>query len=270
MERHGSFPEFVRRGGEGIARQLTQARVARGEESGQGQTDGPLAWGVGDAAGVKVSNGGARRVSRETIAMSGQVRAVLEDVGVSACLHDEKVQKALQYAELVVTWRLAADLTSLGTAMAVFRELMAPSLLLQKVVPAGPSGEIADLGGGSGAGAAAIALAWPSCSVTVLEAKRKKAEFCRYAARRCGIENLSARWCRVTEEAPTDLQGRFNVVTIRAVAGGARPLRWAAPLLAPDGLLVVWRLCEKGVPGDLRLVRQLPWARGEIGAYARH
>ena len=181
---------------------------------------------------------------------------------------DEALGNAIQYAKLVCEWSGAADLTALPTWSDVLRELMVPALLLDDVVLGLPAGFIGDLGGGSGAAAAMIALMHPDRKVVLLDARRKKVDFCRYAARRCGIPNLESEWTRVSGGGRAG-EGEYGVVTVRAFGTVERCLRLAGGLLQSRGVVAIWTTRMGVVPQGWESVGRVVWSKGEVTAYQR-
>ncbi len=98
---------------------------------------------------------------------------------------------------------------------------------------------LADIGSGAGVPGLVLAAALPGCAVSLVETVRRKAEWIAGAAERCGISNATAVWARA--EDWDEGMGRCDVVTARAVALLPVLCEYAAPLLAPDGVLVCWK-----------------------------
>ncbi|MFP4147886.1 MAG: 16S rRNA (guanine(527)-N(7))-methyltransferase RsmG [Nitriliruptoraceae bacterium] len=93
-----------------------------------------------------------------------------------------------------------------------------------------------DVGSGGGLPGLVIALERPDLEVNLLDAKQKKVEFLRQAASALGLR-VTVHHGRAEELARTELAGRFDLVTARAVAPLDRLLPWTVPFLRPGGLL---------------------------------
>jgi 16S rRNA (guanine527-N7)-methyltransferase len=100
----------------------------------------------------------------------------------------------------------------------------------------GTPGSIADLGSGNGIPGLVLADALPQAHVFCVEAARKRADWIRVTAARCGLENVSAVWARAEE-----WDGRADVVVARALASLNVLCEYAAPLLAEGGRAIFWK-----------------------------
>jgi 16S rRNA (guanine527-N7)-methyltransferase len=98
---------------------------------------------------------------------------------------------------------------------------------------------VADLGSGAGFPGLPLAIALPTTSCTLLDGNRRKCEFMRTAADRCGIENVTVTHVRAEEWNPGP--GGCDLVVARALAPLGVIAEYAAPLLRPGGALVAWR-----------------------------
>ena len=144
---------------------------------------------------------------------------------------------------------------------------MLPVLLLDEAVGQVLEGVILDLGAGSGAGAAMAALMHPEREVVAVDSRRKKMEFCRYAAARCGISNLETRWQRLSSHGQADLESACGIVMLRAV-GALRPTAEVVRgLLRESGVVAVW----SGRPGHplpgWKAMVSVPWEHGVVTGY---
>jgi len=100
-----------------------------------------------------------------------------------------------------------------------------------------------DLGTGNGLPGVAVALRWPSCRVTLVERREKKAkavERCVAAAGIAGVEVVACDGRELLRARP-HLRGTTDLVVVRAVGDLAPTTKEAAPWLAAGGLLVHWK-----------------------------
>jgi 16S rRNA (guanine527-N7)-methyltransferase len=104
------------------------------------------------------------------------------------------------------------------------------------------AGRIADLGAGAGFPGIVLAAALPGSWVALVESQARKCAFLRDAVAAAGLSNAEVVHARA-EDWQAGL-GACDAVTARAVAPLAVLAEYAAPLLAPGGVLVAW----KGAP----------------------
>jgi len=146
---------------------------------------------------------------------------------------------ATRYLQELRQWSRAGRLTGYRGDEGRIRELLGASLLLLIAVPelAGP---LADVGSGPGVPGLIIKLARPTWAVTLIEGRRRPANFLRHVVRALDLADVTVVEARA--EAPAiraRLAHRFHAVTIRAVAPVAEAVALALPLVNPRGRLVV-------------------------------
>ena len=106
---------------------------------------------------------------------------------------------------------------------------------------------IADLGAGAGVPALVLAAARPEALVFPVESAARKCAFLARAADAMGVANVGIVHARA-EEWRAGL-GAVRAVTARALAPLAVIAEYAAPLLAPGGVLVAWKAAPE--PGEV-------------------
>jgi len=139
------------------------------------------------------------------------------------------------WAELVIEWRKAAQLTSLRSAPAVVEQLMVPALYAMKVVDIAEGMHIVDFGCGNGCTGIALALASGTGTWSLVDHDEKKITFCRYALARCRIEEAGAR---VT--AGETVSGPADIVLLRGTPRSKGVREAAEGSLGPGGVRVRW------------------------------
>ena len=100
---------------------------------------------------------------------------------------------------------------------------------------------IADLGSGAGFPGLPLAVALPEARVDLIESAARKCAVIERLAAAAGLRNACCVPRRAEEWAGGEGRERYRAVTARAVASLAVLVEYASPLLAPGGVLVVWR-----------------------------
>jgi 16S rRNA (guanine527-N7)-methyltransferase len=168
------------------------------------------------------------------------------------------------YLDELDRWQRIGSLTAYEDRAARLRHLVLESLMLLAVLPA-PASPLLDIGSGPGVPGLILKLARPDWDVVLIEATRRRANFLRHVARHLGVEGVDVHWGRAEVLTPGALDGRFRIVTMRAVAAGAAVRALALPYLAPDGALVVPLGPGGGTSGGTRRDVELPSERlGEL------
>ncbi|MDD5089019.1 MAG: 16S rRNA (guanine(527)-N(7))-methyltransferase RsmG [bacterium] len=127
-----------------------------------------------------------------------------------------------------------------------------PSLEPLDLLP--ETGTMLDVGSGGGFPAIPIALARPALDVTCVESNQRKSFFLRDVSRETSWLNLRVFTDRVEELHPEN-DGRYNVVTARAVADLPDLIPWTRRFLAPGGRWIFWKGQEWRKEGDLDRLR---------------
>lgn len=102
--------------------------------------------------------------------------------------------------------------------------------------------KVLDIGTGAGFPAVPLAVLRSDISVTALDATEKKVEFVKSAIAALRLSNIEAV-CGRAEEM-TELFGKFDVVTARAVASLPVLLELAAPMLKVGGEFIAYKSGE--------------------------
>ena len=90
-----------------------------------------------------------------------------------------------------------------------------------------------DIGSGAGLPGIVLALARPDISLTLLEPLERRTIFLEEVVAELGLSNVT-----VVRGKASDFQGKFEVITARAVAPMNRLLQWSWHLLAPGGRIL--------------------------------
>ena len=95
-------------------------------------------------------------------------------------------------------------------------------------------GAVVDVGSGGGAPGIPLAVRCPDRAFTLLEAERRKCDFLERVTDELG--NVTVVWGRA-EEQPTDV---FGVALAKALAKPPVAVELCLPLVAPDGVAILW------------------------------
>jgi 16S rRNA (guanine527-N7)-methyltransferase len=129
-------------------------------------------------------------------------------------------------------------LTGLRRPADIVQHLFRDSLLFLSCIPGGAQ-TVADIGAGAGIPGIPLAISRPEISVTLMEAKRKRASFLRAVQRELGAPNISVIEGRAgTTEIGARLECAFDVVVSRAVGALHELLPIAMRYLKAGGVFV--------------------------------
>lgn len=154
----------------------------------------------------------------------------------------------LRHFEAVLAKNEVMNLTRIVDPEEAVRKLYLGSLaalpaLVEMEIDPGGIFRAADVGSGAGFPGIPLAAALPHVEWTLLDSRRRKAEFLAETIREIGLENAVALHARA-EELPfvrPDLAKAFELVVVRAVGSAAESVAVGARLLRRGGTLVVYK-----------------------------
>ncbi|MFI5394850.1 MAG: 16S rRNA (guanine(527)-N(7))-methyltransferase RsmG [Candidatus Binatia bacterium] len=167
------------------------------------------------------------------------------------------------YIEALLFWRTRLSLTSAASALTIVRNHIVDSLAVARFI--GPGWQVADLGSGAGFPGIPLAIVSPQSLITLIESRRKKANFLRDAVRRCGLTNAEVFEGRV-ETLFTQRPETFDLVVSRAVWTVSDFLDIASCLLRSGGL----GIAMKGPKGLMESVNNTAFLPQGIIRYELH
>jgi len=148
------------------------------------------------------------------------------------------------------------NLTSITDADEFWRKHVADSLSIGKFF--GPAlhqpTTLADIGCGAGFPALILGTAYPQLKITAIDSIGKKTAFVAAAAAALELSNLTVVTARSKElGCKAEWQGRFMLLTARAVADARKLFRENRQLLHPDGQFIFYKtpLQAAGEIGDV-------------------
>ena len=137
-----------------------------------------------------------------------------------------------QYFSVLLHWKEKFSLIGSASTQEIVDLHFVDSIISLPWIPEGC--RLVDIGSGAGFPGVPIAIASPRVALTLIEVRRKRANFLRHVIRRCKLENVDVAEQRVEEflHAP---HPHFDRVTSRAFAGLETVLNIAENLLPSKG-----------------------------------
>ena len=148
-------------------------------------------------------------------------------------LPPQSIEQSRIYLEELQRWNARVNLTGLKAARDMVIKHFLDSLAVLPYL--GEAASLADLGSGPGFPGLALKLARPSLSLTLVEARAKKAAFLEYLISLLKLEAVAVSQVYLTPKLARQWGPGFEAVTSRATFPLARFLELAAPLLIPGG-----------------------------------
>lgn len=158
-----------------------------------------------------------------------------------------------RYFHLLARWNAKINLTALPLQEPTdqtFDRLFIEPLTAARYVSNEPE-TWCDLGSGGGSPAIPLKIARPLLSVTMVEAKARKAAFLREAIRSLGLSDSDVFHNRFEDVvSPDAVSGRHNLVTVRAVRADRKLFGIAAKLLKHGGRLLLFRPSDRPISAE--------------------
>jgi 16S rRNA (guanine527-N7)-methyltransferase len=151
-------------------------------------------------------------------------------------LSSDQVDRFLSYLATLLQWNDTFNLTSISDPVAVVRLHFLDSLAIAPFVDT--SGPILDVGSGAGFPGMPLKIIFPDVALTLVEPRRKRANFLRALIRQLQAKAINVIEGRV-EDLSQQLAGSFSTVALRAVGNLEFLLPIIRPLLQPGGKCLI-------------------------------
>src|SRR5439155_16336905 len=167
------------------------------------------------------------------------VEALARGAGVIGLdLSGDAISRFGVYLNTLLHWRARLSLTGASTASVVVGRHVLDSLQVVRLIESGA--RVADLGSGAGFPGIPVAIMCPRSAVSLIEARRKRANFLREVVRSTDLRNVEVIEGRAEALAPR-CHGSFRIVASRAVWSLSEFLSIASPLLEIGGLAIAMK-----------------------------
>jgi 16S rRNA (guanine527-N7)-methyltransferase len=147
-----------------------------------------------------------------------------------------QVDHFLSYISLLLQWNNTFNLTSISDPVTIVRLHFLDSLAIAPFLD--KSGPLMDIGSGAGFPGMPLKISFPEMSITLVEPRRKRANFLRALIRRIQAKGVNVIEGRI-EHVSNDLAGLFSTVALRAVGNPQLFLSAAKTLLKAAGKCLI-------------------------------
>ena len=179
------------------------------------------------------------------------LKSYLAQIGVT--LSDEKITALLRYCDMVLETNKQFNLTAITDINEFLIKHIADSLVGISEIEGGA--HVLDIGAGAGFPSMPIAIARDDVRVTALDSTAKKMRFVEDSAKTIGLDNLKTVSGRAEEQ--TNLFGKFDIVTARAVSSLSILLELSMPLLKVGGRFLAYKTDESELPSAANALKTL-------------
>ena len=155
---------------------------------------------------------------------------------LGVALSSDQVDRFLSYLATLLQWNDTFNLTSISDPVAVVRLHFLDSLAIAPFV--NKSGPVLDVGSGAGFPGMPLKIIFPDAAITLVEPRRKRANFLRALIRQLQARDVNVIEGRV-EDLSQQLAGSFSTLALRAVGNLEFLLPIIKPLLQPGGKCLI-------------------------------
>jgi 16S rRNA (guanine527-N7)-methyltransferase len=148
----------------------------------------------------------------------------------------EEADKLYKYLQLLIKWQKAQRLIGSADSAWIVDNVIVDSLLFARALPTGIR-MLCDVGSGAGIPGIPLSVVLPAVSITLLEARQKRASFLAAAIREIPLPNCCLLNQRL-EVAAGQLRERFDAAVMRCAGDPTALVPQLSALLHPGGLVV--------------------------------
>lgn len=195
-------------------------------------------------------------VSRETLRKSERELLLKSASTLGVDLSDAQTVLLFEFLKELRRWNERINLIGPASPEEQVVLHLVDSLAPLKFLPDSPA-KVLDLGSGAGLPGLVLAIMRPQWTVTMVEARAKKTDFIRYAARKLGLDNVEIRQERLEKGRKAFPEHFFDVVTFRALGHLKDVLPLVAAYVRDSGLVLAY----KGPEGEIEWSESEPIAR---------
>lgn len=142
-----------------------------------------------------------------------------------------------RYMSLLLEWNRKINLTGLSDPAEIASRHFGESWYLTKLLDL-KAGRLADIGSGAGFPGLALKIRQPGLEILLVEQNKKKSAFLSEMIRSLSLTGISVISAGYADWPAHNAS--LDFVTARALGQYPRLLKWAAPVLKPNGRVILW------------------------------
>ena len=170
---------------------------------------------------------------------------VLDNIRSSIKINENKKEKLIEYASLVIDYNKNVNITGAKTAEDFFNDHIADCLLALDIFA--DYDNIIDIGSGSGLPSIPLAIVFNDKKFTLCESKNKKAEFLRLAKDKLELHNIEVKCINAYE-----IKEKYDTITSRAFSDIATLLKIFNKLKTKKSKLVLYKGKREKIEEELK------------------
>ncbi len=158
----------------------------------------------------------------------------VKDLGVNPT--DEQLTQLEKFYQLLKEWNKKINLTRIIDKKDVYLKHFYDSLTIVKVVDFSQIDTLCDVGTGAGFPGIVLKIMFPHLKVTLIDSLQKRINYLKEVIKELHLEEIEAVHIR-----GEDYQGKFDVVTSRAVANIEKLVTYTMHLVSKEGYFIAMK-----------------------------
>jgi len=151
-------------------------------------------------------------------------------------INDEQLKKLELFYNLLKEWNEKINLTRIIEKEDVYLKHFYDSLTLNKAIDLSKVNTLCDVGTGAGFPGIVLKIVFPNLKVVLIDSLQKRVNYLNMIIKELKLSDIEAIHSR-----GEDYQGKFDVVTSRAVANIEKLLGYTMHLVSNDGIFVAMK-----------------------------
>jgi len=148
----------------------------------------------------------------------------------------EQLSKLDSFYHLMLEWNERINLTRITEEEDVYLKHFYDSLTITKVVDLNKINTLCDVGTGAGFPGIVLKIMYPNLKITLIDSLQKRVNYLKEVIKKLDLKEIEAIHVR-----GEDYQGKFDVVTSRAVANIEKLVNYTMHLVSKDGIFVAMK-----------------------------
>ena len=149
---------------------------------------------------------------------------------------NEQLTKLEKFYHLMIEWNKKINLTRITEEKEVYLKHFYDSLTLNKVIDLKNIKTLCDIGTGAGFPGIVLKIIFPNIKITLIDSLQKRVNYLNEIIKELKLENIEAIHTR-----GEDYQGKFEVVTSRAVANIEKLVNYTMHLVSKNGVFIAMK-----------------------------
>jgi len=173
-------------------------------------------------------------LNREEFA--AEYRRIFLENGLDRFVNDALIDKFFTLTEYMLEQNAVMNLTAITEPSEIILKHYADSLTVAEYLDEGKT--VVDVGCGAGFPSLPLAIARPDLRVMAIDSTEKRINYVKACAKLLGLANLSALTARAEDAANSEMRGKYDYATARAVARLHILAEYCIPFLKVGGVFL--------------------------------